>query len=175
MSVSWASQAHPLHHERVCSTGDRIRPFHPGHNAGFATIFISVALGCGGNEVSRAEPDNAVLKADLADTEIFPAREGLIPQVSEDWRLANRQVAPDRFIAEFVPPGQTVHDWREMVTYQGFPRQDASAFLDSFESLARPACDGFAWHELRKSRQDGYAVHNAIMFAGLTDELGSAK
>lgn len=94
----------------------------------------------------------------------------LILTLPKGWRPDFQSVKPLSYLAEFVPAGQSVQAWKEMITVQGArglannPGADPKAFLDGISARMRRVCgDDAVTQDLGDTRVDAYEAHAAIM------------
>jgi hypothetical protein len=79
----------------------------------------------------------------------------------------------DTYMMEFVPQGQTVQAWREMITLQGFrgaarnPKFAPRAFLAALAARIEKACGAtFVSQSLGDTKVDSFDAHTAIIGCG---------
>ncbi len=108
------------------------------------------------------------------------SHEFLIMTPPEGWELAHQQRGRDMFVVQYVPPGETVEDWRQMVQAQvflGVTGLEPNEFLDNMLELYRSNCDpvGAAPPEIRHVQ--GYAVSRRVLACGRNkgDNLGTVS
>lgn len=99
----------------------------------------------------------AVLPA-LADEKLFV---GIPP----DWSKARQQDQPDRSIVEYLPPGQTVQNWTEMVTIQKFRGTDVDllTYLEKLIEKFGAGCQAARQMGPRVGEENGYKAAVAYM------------
>ncbi len=88
----------------------------------FTVIVMLVLAGIGGcasgdrwERVGHVPPDTKRLSASML---IFSQR--FVHGLPVGWKPAFERTVGDKYIIEYLPAGQTVDDWREMITVQGF-------------------------------------------------------
>lgn len=86
------------------------------------------------------------------------------------WKPAFEQTAGGRYIIEYLPAGQTVHDWREMITVQGFrnmakvPGASPRRILEVMIEQHRKICgERLVSKLLGEGRVDSYSAFTAII------------
>lgn len=85
--------------------------------------------------------------------------ENLLVEIPAGYELAYNQKTGQGEINEFVPKGETVEKWSEMITVQLLPAQnDNTTFYATFESLAKQACRSGYTHVVATTKENGYPV-----------------
>jgi hypothetical protein len=84
--------------------------------------------------------------------------ENLLVEIPTGYELAYSQKTDTGTINEFVPKGETVEKWSEMITVQLFPPHDNAKFYATFESLVKQSCRSGFTHEVATQKENGYPV-----------------
>lgn len=85
--------------------------------------------------------------------------ENLLVAIPAGYQLAYNQKTDQGEINEFVPKGETVEKWSEMITVQLLPAQnDNATFYATFESLAKQGCRSEFTHVIATTKENGYPV-----------------
>jgi hypothetical protein len=85
--------------------------------------------------------------------------ENLLVEIPAGYVLVSNQRTDQGGINEFVPKGETVEKWSEMITVQLLPaRNDNATFYATFESLAKQACKAGNTHVVATTKENGYPV-----------------
>lgn len=101
-----------------------------------------------------------VLSGSLAGAQGERTGENLLAAIPEGYELAYTQKADQGEIHEFIPEGETVEEWSEMITVQLFSAQnDNATFHATIASLVKKACRAGATHEVAAAKENGYPVH----------------
>jgi hypothetical protein len=67
------------------------------------------------------------------------------------WTVGNQQRNPHQSLTEYVLPGQTVEDWKELVTSTVFaPPVPLSAFVDKVHASMADGCPSLVWKVIRQ-------------------------
>jgi hypothetical protein len=93
------------------------------------------------------------------------AGEQLFVGIPNGWNEAWRQEQPTQTIIEYLPPGQTVTDWTEMVTTQEFPgaQLDTLQYLEKVATAFGAGCQASRHEGPRASEENGYPVALAYL------------
>ncbi len=87
------------------------------------------------------------------------AGENLLIEVPPGYELGYNQETDQGVINEFVPKGETVEKWSEMITVQLLPARNSNAkFYSTLESLAKQACKGGFAQVVATTKENGYPV-----------------
>ncbi len=125
-------------------------PIRAGAAHVFSMLFMMATAVPG---VASAEP------AGTATVPIFDIR--IDHRLPAGWTLAHTQQNDKAMIREYLPAGQTVHQWREMITLQVFrnmglnPRAAPDAFLALLADATRKSCPEGAVAQMLGKRQIG--------------------
>lgn len=85
--------------------------------------------------------------------------ENLLILVPPDYELGFEQATELGLINEYVPRGETVEGWSEMITVQLLSsHNDNARFYAAFEALALQACSGGSTHVVATTKENGYRV-----------------
>ncbi len=101
-----------------------------------ATLFLLSAC---------ATPGNTETSATRASVQIFDIR--ITHRLPAGWKTGHEQRNDYALIREYLPPGQSVHEWREMITLQVFrnlaqhPQAAPEAFIVRMAGMMRRSCD----------------------------------
>lgn len=88
-----------------------------------------------------------------------PAGERLLAEIPSGYELAHHQKADQGEIGEFIPKGETLEGWSEMITVQLLPAQNRNAkFYETFESLVKQACVDGSTRVVATAEEGGYPV-----------------
>jgi hypothetical protein len=101
--------------------------------------------------------------------------ENLLIRIPADYELGFEQTTELGQINEFVPRGETVEEWSEMITVQLFPtHNDNERFFAVFEALAAQACSSESTHVVATTKENGYRVKVFQLFCptNLQTEMG---
>jgi hypothetical protein len=93
------------------------------------------------------------------------AEEKLFVGVPSGWTESRQQSEPDRSTVEYVPPGQTVQNWTEMVTIQEYrgARVDPLTYLDKLIEKFGAGCQAARHMGPRAGEENGYKAAVAYM------------
>ncbi len=95
----------------------------------------------------------------LAATRSELTGENLLVVIPGGYELAYNQKTDQGEINEFVPKGETVEAWSEMITIQLLPaRNDNATFYATFDSLAKQACTDGSTHVVATTTENGYPI-----------------
>ncbi len=85
--------------------------------------------------------------------------ENLLVEIPAGYELGYRHQTDRGEMDEYVPKGETVDQWSEMITVQLFaPEMDNATFFQKFDSLGRQACkDGYT-NLIATAQEHGYQV-----------------
>lgn len=88
------------------------------------------------------------------------AGEQLFVAIPSGWGEAWRQDQGSQTIVEYLPPGQSVSDWIEMITLQDFPGAlvDPMAYLQKVVAAFGDGCQATRHEGPRNSVENGYPV-----------------
>jgi hypothetical protein len=85
--------------------------------------------------------------------------ERLLAAIPSGYELGYHQKTDQNEISEFIPKGETLEAWSEMITVQLFPAHNTSAkFYATFESLIKQACADGSSHVVATTEENGYPV-----------------
>ena len=85
--------------------------------------------------------------------------ENLLVEIPAGYELGHSETTAQGEINEFVPKGETVEKWSEMITVQLLPaHNDNSKFCAAFESLAKQACKAGSTRVVATTKENGYPV-----------------
>lgn len=96
-----------------------------------------------------------------------------------DWVVGHSEARGDQMITEYVPRGQTVEDWSEMLTVQIF-RGDptpALAFLERMKAVAdrEQPCDVTDFHMMGSRKVNGYDGSRAQLYCDRNKRSGKGE
>lgn len=96
------------------------------------------------------------------------------------WELAMNQRNDQMFVIQYVPPGQSVDNWREMVQAQiffGVVDLAPTEFLDNMHALYADACQGVRAEPNQLTYDFGYATSQRVLACGRNahDNLGGVS
>ena len=128
-----------------------------------AWLALFLAAGVLTAHAGDAAKRSIVLVPMFADAVVFSVPPG--------WQLAHQMRTETQAILEFVPEGQTVQAWREMITVRAFkdPPRDVTpkAFLEQVADRLQGVCPGQAVAaSLGDTRVDSHPAHGAILGCG---------
>src|SRR5215213_6808102 len=90
--------------------------------------------------------------------------ENLLVEIPSGYELGHHQKADQGEISEFIPKGETVEGWSEMITVQLLPAHNSNAkFYATFESLAKQACTDGSTEVIATTEENGYPVKVFIL------------
>lgn len=131
-------------------------------------IWVSVSGCVGGDRWERLDYVPADAKKANASVPIFSQR--FVHGLPAGWKPAFERTLGDKYIIEYLPAGQTVHDWREMITVQGFrnlarvPGASPRRILEVMVEEHRKVCgERLVLKFLGERRVDSYAAFAAII------------
>lgn len=85
--------------------------------------------------------------------------EKLLAAIPAGYEAAHSQKTDQGEIHEFIPKGETVEEWSEMITIQLFSAQnDHSTFYSNVESLVKQACRSGMTRVVASAKENGYPV-----------------
>ncbi len=85
--------------------------------------------------------------------------ENLITKVPAGYKLGFQQATDQMKMMEFIPEGESVEDWSEMITIQMFdPANRNEEFYERLDSLVKEACEDGSTHVTATREENGYPV-----------------
>jgi hypothetical protein len=101
----------------------------------------------------------------LAGAQSERTGENLLAEIPSGYELGHHQKSDQAEISEFIPKGETVEDWGDMITVQLFPpANDNATFYATFESLVKDACKDGSTHVVATTKENGYPVQVFQLF-----------
>jgi hypothetical protein len=132
-----------------------MKPNHSPARSGVAFILVLLSL-----IVSSVPRTAAAEPADVTSSvQIFDLR--VEHRTPPGWTLAHAQQNDKAMIREYLPAGQTVHAWREMITLQVLrnlaqnPRAAPDSFLALMADITRQSCPEGAMAQMTGKRRIG--------------------
>jgi hypothetical protein len=104
--------------------------------------------------------------------------ENLIEHVPPDFTVGTRSSSGTLLMTEFVPQGETVTGWSELVTTQVFLAQrhrDSAAFLSQVGKRWLQSCPGSRPDTIRTGQSNGYMVSMTILKCEQSPRTGHAE
>jgi hypothetical protein len=123
--------------------------------SGTACLFLTFALASAGSELTG---------------------ENLLVKIPSGYELGSHQESGQGEINEYIPKGETLDDWSEMITVQLFPaRQSNARFHATFESLAKQACRDGSVQVVATMVENGYPVKVFQLFCPTNLQTGMGE
>ena len=95
----------------------------------------------------------------LAGTQGDLTGENLLIEIPSGYELGHQQKTDQGEINEFIPKGETVENWSEMITVQLLPAHNNNTkFYAIFESLVKQACTNGSTEVIATAEENGYPV-----------------
>lgn len=95
----------------------------------------------------------------LAEAQGELAGENLLVEIPPGYELGYNQKTDQGEINEFIPKGETVEKWSEMITVQLLPaHNNNSQFYATFEALSKQACKDGSTHVVATDKENGYPI-----------------
>jgi hypothetical protein len=106
-----------------------------------------------------------LLGAAVASSQTLTAGENLVFSPPQDFRVGFTASHDNGVMTEYVPDGQTVDDWAQMVTVQIFhgATVDAAGFLQEVGSLYMGHCPGTSAKGVFTGQSNGYVVSMLLL------------
>lgn len=107
-----------------------------------------------------------------------PAKETLVFRIPPGFKLAFQNHRPDQSIFEFIPEGQTVENWDEMVTYMVLPggqSREPREFNETMRQLWHRQCGKLSGPPIDQKEQKGYAVSILLIDCEHFDRTKASK
>lgn len=139
-------------------------------NRALLTLFLSLfTTSVLGQDQTDPESDLSEVAAVTAIIPIFSQR--IAFQLPVDWHPVFQDGNARFYIIEFTPRDQSIEDWREMITVQGFKgyagQETASQVLDTIVNQIQLACpDTLIDKRLGATEIDGHQAQVALMGCG---------
>lgn len=95
----------------------------------------------------------------LAGAEDSLTGENLLVEIPPPYELGYQGKMNPGEMSEFIPKGETVERWSEMITVQLLPADNRnSTFYDNFAALVKKACEEGTTHVVATAEENGYPV-----------------
>ena len=114
---------------------------------------------------------NAVSASPLKD-------ENLITSVPKGFVIGNQGQKGSMLIAEYVPQGETVSDWSQMITVQVFRnlgKFDPDKFVEGIKAQWQSACPGSEVEKIKDGLENGYPVSLWLFTCPLNTRTGKPE
>ena len=99
------------------------------------------------------------LMVSLAEAQGELTGENLLVEIPSGYELGHHQKTGQGEISEFIPKGETVEKWSEMVTVQLLPaHNDNAKFYESLDSLVKQACADGKTQVVATTEENGYST-----------------
>jgi len=126
------------------------------------TIFIKILL------VSLL-PSLAIAKEIKTTKAIIPIHSQKVSiQLPSTWKAAFQQKQKDSYLIEFIPKNESIKNWNNIVSIQGFRGlsflYSAEQFLNKIAARFETVCgENTIYNKLGTANIDGYSTYNAIL------------
>lgn len=102
--------------------------------------------------------------------------ENLIVGIPSEYELGFQQETDQAKMSEFVPKGESVEQWSEMITIQLFDAANRNAgFYARIESLVKQACEDGSTHVTPVTEENGYPVKVFQMYCPTNRKTGMGE
>jgi len=117
--------------------------------------------------------------ASVATAQVFQG-ENLLVSVPEGWEMVHGGRTGDITLSEFVPKGQTVDNWRQMITIQinhNMRNAGPKVFVDKMTDAAKKQVEtgAFDAKPLEIAGDPGYATYSVVWVAGKVKATGKGE
>jgi hypothetical protein len=117
-----------------------------------------------------------LLSVALAGAEGELIGENLVAKIPSGYKLGFEQEADQAKMMEFIPEGESVEDWSEMITIQLFdPSNKNAEFYTRLESLLKQACEDGSTHVIPATEENGYPIKVFQMFCPTNLKTGMGE
>jgi len=102
--------------------------------------------------------------------------ENLIVRIPAGYELAFQQETGQGTMSEFIPKGESVDEWSEMITIQLFhPDNKNAEFHARLDSLVKQACEDGSTHVTPTGEENGYPVQVFQMYCPTNLDTGMGE
>jgi hypothetical protein len=102
--------------------------------------------------------------------------ENLVTKIPSGYELGFQQETDQAKMMEFIPEGESVEDWSEMITIQLFhPANKNAKFYESLDSSVKHACENGSTHVTATREENGYPVQVFQMYCPTNLKTGMGE
>jgi hypothetical protein len=102
--------------------------------------------------------------------------ENLIAGLPSEYELGYQQETDHVKMSEFIPKGESVEQWSEMITIQLFdPANKNAEFYERLDSLVKQACEDGSTHVTPTTEENGYPVKVFQMYCPTNLKTGMGE